>query len=76
MASQHEAGSSVQHFGQGVNELPHGAEVLAVSVPEIHQSKISKGEGILLRPHGFVLPNSERVGAGHLGAVGRELDEE
>ena len=64
MASQRKARS-----GEAVNKLLHSAEILTLAVAEIHQSKAGKGERVLLRPHGFVVPNSERVSAGHLGAV-------
>ena len=69
VASQRKAGSRVQRLGKGVNELLHGAEVLALAVAEIHQTKAGKGERVLFRPHGLVISNGERVGAGHLGAV-------
>ena len=47
MASQREAGSRVQRLGKGVNELLHCAEVLALAVAEVHQSKAGKGERVL-----------------------------
>ena len=47
VASQREAGSRIQHLGKGVNELLHGAEVLAPAVVEIHQTKAGKGESVL-----------------------------
>ena len=47
VVSQREAGSRIQHLGKGVNELLHGADVLALAVAEIHQSKAGKGERVL-----------------------------
>ena len=69
VASQYEAGSGIRRLGKGVNELLHGAEVLALTVAEIHQTKAGKGMRVLFRPHGLVISNGERVGAGHLGSV-------
>ena len=69
VASQRGAGSRVQRLGKIVNKLFHCAEALALAVTDLRQSEAGKGERVVLQPHGFVLPNSERVGAGHLGAV-------
>ena len=69
VASQRKAGSGIQRLGKGINELLQGAEVLALAIAEIHQTKAGKGKRVLFRPHGLVISNGERVGAGHLGAA-------
>ena len=69
VASQREAGGRIQRLGKGVNELFHGAEVLALAVAEIHQTQAGKRKRVFFLSHGVVVGNSERVGVGHLGAV-------
>ena len=71
MSPQCEAGCRVQCLREGIHQLPHGAEVLAVSVAEVHQPQTCEGEGIHLGSQGIVVPDGERIGAGHLGVVCR-----
>ena len=42
VTSQREAGGGIQLLGKSINELFHGAEVLALAVVEIHQTKAGK----------------------------------
>ena len=48
VASQRKARSGVHRLGEGVDKLLQRAEVLALVVAEIHQSKAGKGERDLL----------------------------
>ena len=71
VSPQHEARCRVQSLGEGIYQLLHGTEVLAVSVVKVYQEEGGKREGIRLPPQAFVVLDGERVGAGHLGAVCR-----
>ena len=71
MSPQREAGCRVQSLGEGIHQLTHGAEVLAVPVAKIHQAEAGEREGIRLPPQALIVLDGERVGAGHFGAVCR-----
>ena len=43
---QREALAGIQCLGKSINELFHGAEVLALAVAEIHQTKAGKRERV------------------------------
>ena len=42
VTSQRKAGGGIQRLGKSVNELLHGAEVLALAVVEIHLTEAGK----------------------------------
>ena len=69
VASQRKPRGWVLSLGESVGKLLHGAEVLALAVAEVHQSKAGEGEGVLLWAQSFGVSNGEWVDAGHLGAV-------
>ena len=65
MASQCKARGWVLSFGESIDELLHGAEVPALAVAEVYQSKAGEGEGVLWS-YCFGEFNGEWVDAGHL----------
>ena len=63
MSLQREAGCMVQNLGEGIHQLPHGTEVLAVPVAKVHQAETGEREGIRLPPQETAGEEEQVLGA-------------